>query len=511
VVLYEALTDHSPFRRDGAGATLAAVLADEPPVPAGTGAPRPLVDLVSRCLAKRPEARPGSAADVTAALESLRLEGVRVGQSTAAASPSIAVLPFRDLSARRDQGYFCEGIAEEILHALTRVEGLRVAARSSSFLLGAEVGVGEVAARLGVGHVLEGSVRRERDRLRVTVQLIDATTGFHLWSQRYDRADEDVFAIQEEIAAGVAGKLSTALTEGLRSALRRRGTRNLVAYERYLRGRQLANEYRHRSFLQAATEYEAAISADPEFAAAWAAYAEALISIYQWHGHDAAVLARAEKASARASELDPGGPEALVAQGLVLSVAGRFAQADAAFERALETAPEAYSALYQFARLRFLEDRHAEAAELYERVAAVDPDDYQSLALAIMSYDRLGDIDRVRDTARRALERIERRIDLAPGDARAFYLGAGAAAHLGDLARAREWVDRALALDPEEGPALYNAACVLARIGENDRALDLLDRVFNEDFGSRDWIASDPDLEPLREHPRYVALLERLR
>jgi len=507
-VLHEALAGRSPFRRDNAGATLAAVLGDDPPpLPSGIEAPPRLVRLIARCLAKDREDRPASAADLADELERIGSDGA----PREAASPSIAVLPFRDMSAERDQGYFCEGVAEEILHALTRVEGLRVAARTSSFQFDAGGDVQEVAGRLEVGHVLEGSVRRDRENLRVTVQLIDGTTGFHLWSERYDRSCADVFAIQEEIAASVAAKLANGLTEGARRAIRRRGTRNLLAYDHYLRGRRLANEHRHRSHLQASAEYEAALAADPGFAAALAAYAESQTQIYLWHGRDPQSLARAEAASERAFELDPEGPEALAARGLVLSVAGRFADADAAFERALAAAPDFYEALYQFARLRFLEGRDAEAVELFERVARVEPDDYQSLALAIMCYSRLGDRDGLLDAARRAVERVERRVDLAPGDARAFYLGAGVAIQLGDRERARRWIDRALDLDPDEEPTLYNAACALAQLGETAQALDLLERVAGSGFGYREWIENDPDLAQLRGHPRFTALLTRMR
>jgi TolB-like protein/Tfp pilus assembly protein PilF len=507
-VLHEALTGRSPFRRDGAAATIAAVLAeDPPPLPAGLEAPPRLARLLERCLAKRREERPGSAEELAEALERLAAGAPAAVQ----ASPSIAVLPFRDMSAARDQDYFCEGVADEILHSLTRVEGLRVAARTSSFqFVAGSADVREVAERLAVGHVLEGSVRRDGDLLRVTVQLVDAATGFHLWSERYDRASADVFAIQDEIAAGVAAKLSTGLSEAARSALRRRGTRDLAAYERYLRGRRLANEHRDRSLRAAAAEYEAALEIDPEFAAAWAALADCQTWLYFWHGHEPEALARAEEASARASELDPDGPEALAARGYVLSVAGRYAEADAAFEHALAAAPDFYEAVYQFARLRFVEGRNREAAELFERGARLEPDDHQCLALATMAYENLGDRERALDAARRTMARVERRVELAPGDARAFYLGAGAAIWLGDTERARAWAERSLALDPDEYPTLYNVACVHARLGETDRALDLLERAADTGFGHRAWFEHDPDFAALRDHPRFTALLAQL-
>jgi TolB-like protein/Flp pilus assembly protein TadD len=513
-VLHEALAGRAPFRRETAGATLAAVLAETPsPLPAGVEAPPGLVRLLERCLAKRREDRPSSAEEVAADLERLAAGGTLTSEGAAAPpSPSIAVLPFRDMSAARDQAYFCEGVAEEILHALTRVPGLRVAARTSSFQFEAGAAdVREVAERLAVGHVLEGSVRRDGDRLRVTVQLIDAASGFHVWSERYDRASADVFAIQDEIAAGVAERLSTGLSEGARTALRRRGTRDLAAYERYLQGRRLANEHRDRSLRAAVVEYEAALELDPEFAAAWAGLADCHTWLYFWHGHKAEDLARAEEASARASELDPDGPEALAARGWVLEVAGRYAEAAAMFEQALAAAPDFYEATYQFARLRFVEGRYREAAELFERGARLDPDDYQCLSLAIMAYDHLGEPERAEETARRALARVERRIELAPGDARALYLGAVDATRIGDSERARELIERALALDPDEHPVLYNAACAYTRLGDHERAFELLGRIVEAGFGHRSWFEHDTDLAPLRDDPRFGDLLDRMR
>lgn len=509
VLLHECLTGTSPFLRPSFAETLGAVLhAPAPPLDDVAGASG-LARLVARCLAKLPEERPASAAEVADALG--RLRGSAAAGLAPPAGRSIAVLPFLDMSAARDQGYFCEGMAEEILHALSRVSGLRVAARSSSFQFPAGGrDVRELGAKLGVGAILEGSVRRAGERLRVTVQLVDVATGYQLWSERFDRDVADVFAIQDEIAASVAGALSAVLTDGARQALRRRGTQQLAAYEAYLRGRQLAAQYRARAWRAAVREYEEAIDRDPAFVAAWAGLAEAYSYLYLWVGHGAEDLAAAQRASARALELDPEDPDTLVARAQVLLLENRTEESEQTFERALARAPDHWLALYLFARLRFGQGRMAEAAALFERAAAVDPDDYQSLSLSLMAYEAIGRPEQILDTARRALARVERRLEIAPADPRALYLGGGDLVHLGERDRALEWLRRASRIDPDEVSTMYNVACGLARLGESDEALALLERIAELGFAYRAWVEHDTDLDSLRALPRFRALLDKL-
>ncbi|MCM2269737.1 MAG: protein kinase [Thermoanaerobaculia bacterium] len=501
-LLHECLTGVSPFRRSSFAETVSAVLRDTPqPAPGALG------DLIERCMAKSAADRPASADDVAARLHRIGRDGAGV----VGPARSIAVLPFVDMSAARDQGYLCEGIAEEILYALSRIDGLRVAARTSSFQFG---GGGhdlrDVGRKLGVDAILEGSVRRAGDRLRVTVQLVDAATGYRRWAERYDRNLEDVFAIQDEIAASVARALSAVLTDGVRSALRRRGTLDVAAYEAYLRGRRLAAEHKVASAREAVREFERALEIDPDYAAAWAGLADAYGILYQWHGHAAADLAAAERASERALHLDAESPEALTTRGLVLMLKADFEGSERAFRAALERAPGSALAHYLFARLRFSQGRMAEAVELFESGAAADPDDYQCLVLAVMAYETLGQADALLDCARRALARVERRLEIAPDDVRALYLGAGALQHLGDVGRARLLLDRAVAVDPGEPTTLYNVACFLARTGEVEPALDMLDRVVGLGFGQRDWFEHDTDLASLRDSPRFRAILDRM-
>jgi TolB-like protein/Flp pilus assembly protein TadD len=493
-------------------ATLAAVIAEMPAsLSASSGVRSDLAELVMRCLAKLPAARPASADELADALARLQTESPVAGARGPAGPVSIAVLPFADLSEAHDQGFLCDGLAEEILHALTRLAGLRVAARSSSFQFrdgGRDLrSVGE---RLDVEHVLEGSVRRSGDRLRITVQLVDVATGDHLWAERYDRGAEDLFAVQDEIAARVAATLSVVATEEARRAWRRRRTRDLAAYEAYLRGLDYAAREHPDNYRRATAELEHSVDLDPSFVAAWSRLAEISANLYEWYGHDARDLAHAEAASQRALALDPDSAEARSARGRALAIAGRADEAEREFELALAIEPRLFEALYRFARMRFSAGRAAEAVELFERAAGSRGDDYQTLALAVVAYEAIGDDAGARDCSRRALVRIERRLQIAPDDPRAHYLGAGLLLRAGERDRALEWVHRAGNLDPDNPTTLYNVSCILSLTGSVDEALDRLERAVAFGFGLRSWLEHDSDLDNLRSLPRFAALLARV-
>ncbi|MCE9572535.1 MAG: protein kinase [Deltaproteobacteria bacterium] len=508
VVLYECLAGVSPFRRETLPATFAAIIR---------GTPKPLevrddiAAIIGRLLAKRPEERPASAADVADALARI----LTTQSGTMAAPPpqtpaSIAVLPFADLSPNHDQEYFCDGIAEEILHAMSRLGGVRVAARGSSFQYRGAHDVRVIGRNLDVDHVLEGSVRRAGTRLRITVQLVDVASGRQVWAERYDRETDDVFAVQDEIAARTAATLSIAMTDDARRAWRLRGTQNLAAYEAYLRGRQLASAHTRAGTREAIDAYARSLDLDPAFAAAWCALAEAHTLAFEWYGRASQDAARAGEASARALEHDPQSAEALTARGQALVVADRLADAAVEFGRALEINPTFYGALYAFARVRVAQGRHRDAVELFERGARARTDDYQCLCLAINAYRAIGELATCVDCAGRAVARVERRLEIAPRDERALCLGALALIELGQNAKALAWSQRAREVAADDPSVLYNIACALVRAGDPDQALDTLEQAVGMGFGQRTWFENDSDLDELRATPRFQALLEKL-
>ena len=429
-----------------------------------------------------------------------------------AGNPSVAILPFADMSAARDQEYFCDGIAEEIINALCCVRGLQVASRTSSFQFkGRAADVREIGRSLGVTAVLEGSVRRSEERVRITAQLVSSSDGFHLWSESFDRRLEDIFATQSEIARNIVSALRSSLTREEEELIERGGTRNPQAYEYYLRGRQLHNEHSDTTIRQAIGLFRRAIESDPQFAKAHAGLAMALASAIFWRmGVPSGAMDEAMRAAKRAEELVPDLPEAWLAQGNLYSASLRPAEADRAFEKALQANPDSFDVLHLYARHAFSAGQTAKSIELFERAQRVAPQDYQIAALLAGSVRKLGDEQRTLSADRAAIALLERRIELYPDDTRALHLAAGVYAKLGQRERAMTVAERALALRPREFATLYNVACAYAHLGEKERALAILEGLSEIGQGSFDWIREDPDFLSLHGDPRFERVVARL-
>jgi adenylate cyclase len=428
----------------------------------------------------------------------------------AADSPSIAVLPFTDLSPAKDQDWMCDGIAEEILDALCTVTGLRVAARSSSFQFkGKPADVREMARALGVSTLLEGSLRKIGDRLRVSARLV-SSEGYELWSDKFDRGVSDAFAIQDEIARAVVAALRLRVTP----EQARRGTTNPKAYEMYLRGLQYLHASGPDNVALARELFRGAVALDPSFAQAHAGIADADGTKLQWllapKESVPAMRAEALAESEEALRLEPDLAEAHLARGNVLSLLGRAEDADQSFRRATVIAPGLRDAWYYYARFLVSQGRHPDAAAAFEQAARADPDDYDSLSLVTMSYRRMGQQEKFLQAARRSVATAERVLKNNPADVRALYLSAESLILLGEKEKGRQRMEQAVAMRPHDFAVLYNAVCGFANLGELDKAVDLFDRAVDTGQGFRAWFEHDPDLDPLRPLPRFQQILARL-
>lgn len=509
VLLYELATGRHPFAADTASDLLSAILRDRPR-PADEvrpALPRRLGRLLERCLEKEPDERPQSAAELRDQFQELR-----AGKAPPADADgrSIAVLPFVDLSPELDQGYFCEGIADEILSALGRVGSLRVAARTSSFRFGGQaVDIREIGARLNVSVVLEGSVRKAGDRVRIDARLVNVSDGYQLWSQRFDRRLDDIFAIQDEISNSVAAALEVALSPREREGLRHRPAAHFEAYELYLRGRQYAEQATRRGFELGLEMFQQATRVDPDYAPAHAGIASCHCGLYAWYGRSKLDLAGAEAASLRAVELGPELADAHAARGFVLSISGRTSAAAAEFEHAIRLDPKLFDAYFLYARQCQILAQYHKAAELFEKAAEVRPEDYQALLLVPQTYHSLGDERAEKDAARRGLERVRKHLQLNPDDHRALGRAAVRLATLGERQTALAWAERALALGADDPLTLYNLGCAFSLAGELDRSLDCLERAVEQDFSFRQWFDNDSDLDNVRPEPRFRKLLAR--
>jgi len=429
-------------------------------------------------------------------------------ESAVRAVSSIAVLPFADMSPDQDQGYLCEGLAEELINALTHVDGLRVAARTASFQFrGKGEDVRTVGGQLNVETLLEGSVRKSDDRLRVTVQLIEVATGYHRWSHRFDGRFTDVFAIQDEIAESVAASLRGGTTGPREKWTSHRAQTAPAAYELYLRGRQQLHRIRHDELQSAADLFRRAIQLEPGYGPAYAGLATAHATLYEWFGASDADLAGAERASQRALELAPELAEAHVARGCALTLLKRYEDASMEFEESIRLNPNLFDPYYYYARSRFARGDVLGSATLFKTAADVRQEDFQSPFLLAQSLKMLGHEEEASAWRREGIRRAEHVLALNPLDGRAMSLGALYLLEEGQPDRAVQWSERALELNPTDMSALGNGACLQAKLGHADRAIALLERVSAQGWGQRDWLERDPDYDSLRDDPRFQRLL----
>ncbi len=425
--------------------------------------------------------------------------------------PSVAVLAFSDMSPEKDQGYFCDGISEEITNRLAHIRNLRVAARTSAFAYkGRAEDVRTIGARLGVDTVLEGSVRKAGSQLRITVQLINVEDGYHLWSERYDSDLKDVFAIQDEISRNIAATLKVTLSAKEKSAIGKVPTTDLQAYDFYLRGRQFFYHYTRKGIEFALQMFSHAIEIDPTYARAYAGIADCCSFLYMYAGSHTAHREQAEAASRRAIELNPESADAHASRGVALSLSDSYEEAEKEFEIAMFLDARLYEAYYFYARVAFAQGKLERAIELYERSSDVNPHDYQAPLLVAQSYADLGRQAEAEASRRRGIQLAEARLKLNPDDSRARYMGANGLVALGEYEKGLDWARQALAMDPGEPMILYNVACIQALAGRVEEAIDTLERAVRSGLNQKGWLEHDSNLDPLRGNPRYHALIRLL-
>jgi non-specific serine/threonine protein kinase len=510
VILYEMATGKRPFKGESSASLISAILRDTPPAVTELrgDVPRDLARVIGLCLEKEPKRRYQAADEVLEDLAKIGGEKAKTKEDT---GRSVAVLPFVDMSPEKDQDYFCEGLAEELINALVKSEDLRVASRTSSFRFkGTQTDVREIGRRLNVSTVLEGSVRKAGNHLRITAQLINVADGYNLWSDRYDRELKDVFAIQDEIAGSIVEALQATLSPKEKRAAEKGAPVDVQAYDYYLRGRKYFYEFREKSFQLARQMFTRATVLDEGYARAYAGIADCCSILYMYYDASEENLNEADTASCKAVEIDPEAAEAHASRGLAVSLSGEFEEANKEFEKAIALNPKLFEAHYFYARSLYSQGEMEDAAKRFEEASKVNPEDYQSPLFLAQAYLSLGRRAHASASFRRVVEIVKRHLAFHADDVRALYLGAGALVELGEMELAQRWVDKALAIDPDDPSVLYNVACSYAQLGENEKAIDCLEKSITTGMGQKEWIENDPYFDPLRKHPRFLALLERL-
>lgn len=433
------------------------------------------------------------------------VEPSREGRGT-----SIAVLPFADRSAKRDQAHLCEGMAEEILHRLAQVAGLRVTARGVSFQYDALADPREVGQRTSADLVLAGTIRKNGDELRIGVEVTNTRSGMRVWSEQWQRHSRQIFALQDQTAALIAETLKLQLAPDA-ARLEARRTASGQAYDLYLRGRSLYHQARKKTYYEARVLFAEALHLDSEYALSHAASAHCSAYLYLLHEPSEENLRLADESSARALELAPDVAEAHSARAMTLSAMARPERAEVHFRRALELDPQNYDANYNLARDRFGQGLAEEAVTLFFRAIEAEPTAYAPCSICaglLASLGRTTEAERLRELA---MARVRRRLLRYPDDQRAIYLGAVNLAREGRKSEALEWADRAAVLDPEDAVALFNLACVAVLCGDLDAGLRRLSSAIAHGLTDLSWIENDADLPRLRADSRFEEVVAPLR
>ncbi len=426
---------------------------------------------------------------------------------------SIAVLPFINMSGDPEQEYFSDGMTEDIITDLSKISSLFVVSRNTVFTFkGQNVDIDQVARRLSVQYVLEGSVRKVNDRVRITAQLIDGRTNGHVWGERYDRKFEDIFELQDDISRSIVSALRVRMMPLELERLTQRPTVNTEAYRYYLMGRGFFHRGHTKRYLRLARQmFARALEIDEDYAAAHAGIADCNSHLLD-AGDTTITVQEIFEQSERALALDATLAEAHASKGLALYTAGRYAEAEANFNRAIALKPDLFEAFLFYGRNCFNRGDYAKAAELFGKAAEFKNDDFRALGLQAMCFQSLGRNEEMIDAARRSLARAEEAIAERPDDADALAFGAGLLALLGEKERTKDWAERAVIIEPDDFYMHYNLACAFAILGEKELAMDRLEKSVgpNSLKSLKEFMLHDSDLDILRDHPRYKALLLRL-
>ena len=422
-------------------------------------------------------------------------------------APSIAVLPFRDTSEQGKQGYFCYGIAEEILNALTRYTRLRVAARVMSFQFGSErADVEEIGRKLKVQTVLLGNVDKCGDQLRIQVQLVNTGAGAVLWSGEYNRRREDVFDIHDDIVNSVCSTLEVDLDSEYKVI---RHKVDPKAYDFFLRGLAQFAKHTTQDNVYARQMFKQAIEIEPEYGRAWSSVAYSHGIEYMYFNASNVNLAEAARASERALELAPNLTSSHISSGIVCCMNQEYSKAEIEFENAIRLNPKKYDAWYFFGRTKVHEGDLERALKLFERASMARPEDFQSVLLQAQLYTSLNEKGKALEVTREGIKRVRAVLELKPDDNRALNMGAFALQRLGQAEEAKQWMVASLESAPMDSIIQYNGACFFSLAGDTNHALDCLENcVIKVGNINREWLEHDSDLDNIRNHPRYQEIIK---
>jgi TolB-like protein/Tfp pilus assembly protein PilF len=425
---------------------------------------------------------------------------------------SIAVLYFENMNSEEESDYFCAGMTEDIITDLSKIRELKVVSRADVFpFRNKEVNTRQVGDALRVNYILEGSVRKAGNRIRITAQLISVRDGYHLWAERFDRQVEDIFDLQNEVSQKIVDALKVSLTDSERQLLTQKPTDDLRAYDFYMRGRELLYLKGKRNTENAIKMFENAVAIDPGFASSYAGLAEAYSSMYEWYDCASSWLSKAIEVNQKALELEPTSLDAKFGIAMVYFNQRRFTEAKRSIENILKENSEFYPGHIRLGMIAELSQDLEGALKHYRRAAELKPYDEDAWMFLAGIHRKRANNPAAEEAALKVIEITSRKLEASLDDIIVMSRLAEAYARFGSREETTATLRRVLELEPNDGLAVYNCSCAYALLGEKENSLLLLRRAFESGFRTvAHWARADSAFDPIRGDEEFRKLLTEL-
>jgi serine/threonine protein kinase/cytochrome c-type biogenesis protein CcmH/NrfG len=525
-VLYEMIAGRQPFGGPTSIDIMSGILSNEPEslLPHLLEGPRDLERVVSRALRKDRDERYQAVKDLLIDLKDLKREvetqAHRVVSSKLSAeistetvpAKSIAVLYFENMNSEPDSDYFCAGMTEDIITDLSKIKELKVVSRTDVLpFRNKEVNTRQVGDALRVNYILEGSVRKAGNRIRITAQLVSVRDGYHLWAERFDRMIEDIFDLQNEVSQKIVDALKISLSDTERKLLTQKPTDDLRAYDFYMRGRELLYLKGRRNTEKAIEMFQNAAAIDPEFASSYAGIAEAYSAMYEWYDGNSSWLTKAIDMNQKALALEPSSLEAQFGIAMVYFHHRRFAESKRVIEEILKENSEFYPGYLRLGMLAELTNDLDGALKHYQRATGLKPYDEDAWIYLADVYRKLSNVDAAEKAGLKVIEITSRKLEASLDDIIVMSRLAEAYARFGSREEANATLRRVLELEPNDGLAVYNCSCAYALLGEKQGSLILLRRAFESGFRTvAHWARTDSAFDGMRGDEDFQRLLKEL-
>jgi len=508
VVLYEMLTGELPFKAEHEAALIYLIMNEVPLTPSSHDRRiLPSLDaLVSRMLEKDRDRRFQSVEELLSSLRAVIADIENAGQ--AGKTKAIALLPFENISPDKESDYFSDGLTEELILSLSKLKNMRVVSRTSTMQYkGTKKDIKTIGRELGARYILEGSVRKFQDDLRITVQLVDVESDAQLWAAKYKGKLQDIFDIQEQVAEQIVDALMVKLSPSEKVVLTKRSTENADALDLYMRARKALYRRSKTDINNAINLFQKAIELDRRYATAYAGLGEAYATLYQDIERNESYLDKAIEASHKALMYDASLSEAYAALGIAYFNKKMLEEALEVGRKAIELDPNNYIAYWILGRIYHTSDQDSLAVEVYKKCIDINPEFYSAHVDLSYAYEKLGESENHRNAFQNVLYVIPKYLENHPDDGRAHMLLGIFLVLAGRIDEAKGEAKKALDLNPTDPLMLYNAACFYARIGEHHLALKTLTNAISSGYQNYEWIKRDTDLDSIREEQEYLELM----